>query len=57
MGVQEYQLSISNAIMRSKIATDEGYADLAASRLLDHCLHAMIIQAGRDKSGKPVSSF
>lgn len=55
--IQEYQMSISNAIMRSSIATEQGYADLAASRLLDYCLRVMIVQADRDESGKPVSSF
>jgi ElaB/YqjD/DUF883 family membrane-anchored ribosome-binding protein len=45
---QQYQLSISNAIIRSEIATEQGYSDLAASYLIDVCIRAMAEESTRD---------
>jgi hypothetical protein len=45
---QQYQLGISNAIIRSEIATEQGYADLAVSYLIDVCIRAMAEEKTRD---------
>ena len=53
---QEFQVAISNAILRSKLADEEGYSLLAASYLLDLAMGSLERRADSDKTGKIVGS-
>ncbi|MDO8142884.1 MAG: hypothetical protein Q6358_15405 [Candidatus Brocadiales bacterium] len=53
---QEFQVAISNAILRSKLADERGYSLLAAGCLLDLAMGSLKRRADPDKTGKIVGS-
>lgn len=53
---QEFQVAISNAILKSKLADERGYSLLAAGYLLDMAMGSLERRADPDKTGKIVGS-
>lgn len=53
---QDFQVAISNAILRSKLADEKGYSLLASGYLLDLAMGSLERRADPDKTGKIVGS-